>query len=72
MAVEVASGAVVVLGGSWVGMAGEDLGIAEGDPRVEREWAPGSAGCLFDVRLSPDLLRDSDDEVARGHGFRWS
>ena len=32
VSVEIASGAVVVLGGSWVGMAGQDLGIAEGAP----------------------------------------
>ena len=31
VAVEVAAGAVVVLGGSWVGMAGEDLRVAERD-----------------------------------------
>ena len=29
MAVEVAAGAVVVLGGAWVGVASQDLGIAE-------------------------------------------
>jgi hypothetical protein len=47
VAVEVAAGAVVVLGGSWVGVTREDLGIAEWDACVEcvgdrrmtqREW----------------------------------
>jgi hypothetical protein len=33
--VEVAAGAVVVLGGSWFGVPGEDLGVAEGDAGVE-------------------------------------
>ena len=35
MSVEVAAGSVVVLGGSWVGVPGEDLGVAEGDAGVE-------------------------------------
>ena len=33
--VEVAAGAVVVLGGSGVCVSGEDLGIAQRDPGVE-------------------------------------
>jgi len=33
--VQVAAGAVVVPGGSWVGVAGEDLGIPEWDARVQ-------------------------------------
>ena len=35
VAVEVAAGAVVVLGGPGVGMAGEDLGVAEWHAGVE-------------------------------------
>ena len=35
MAVEVAAGAVVVLGGSWAGVTGEDLSIAEWNAGVE-------------------------------------
>ena len=35
MAVEVPSGAVVVLGGARVGVPGQDLGIAEGDTGVK-------------------------------------
>ena len=35
VAVEVAAGAVVVLGGPWVGVTGVDLGIAEWDAGVE-------------------------------------
>ena len=33
--IEVASGAVVVLGGAWVRMAGQDLGVAQRDAGVE-------------------------------------
>jgi len=33
--VEVAAGAVVVLGGPGVGVPGEDLGVSEGDAGVE-------------------------------------
>jgi hypothetical protein len=36
VAVEVAAGAVVVLGGAGVGVPGEDLRIAERDTGVER------------------------------------
>ena len=35
MAVEVAAGAIVVLGGAWVGVPCEDLGVAEWDAGVE-------------------------------------
>ena len=35
VAVEVAPCSVVVLGGSRIGMSGEDLGVAEWDARVE-------------------------------------
>lgn len=35
VAVEVSAGAVVVLGSSGVGMAGQDLGVTERDTRVE-------------------------------------
>ena len=35
MSVEVAAGAVVVLGGSWVGVAGEDLRVTERHAGVE-------------------------------------
>jgi len=35
VSVEVATGAVVVLGGAWVGVAGEDLGVSQGDARVQ-------------------------------------
>ena len=35
VAVENAAGTVVVLGGVWVGMSGEDLGVAEWDSGVE-------------------------------------
>ncbi len=35
LAVEVAAGAVVVLGGAWVGVSGEDLGIPERNSGVE-------------------------------------
>ena len=35
MSVEVAAGAVVVFGGAWVRVAGEDLGVTQGDARVE-------------------------------------
>jgi len=37
VSVEVASGAVVVLGGLGVGVAGEDLGVSEGNAGVERK-----------------------------------
>lgn len=36
VSVEVAAGPVVVLGGTWVGMSGEDLGIAEWDALASR------------------------------------
>jgi hypothetical protein len=36
VSVEVAAGAVAVLGGAWVGVAGEDLGVPEWDPGVQR------------------------------------
>ena len=36
MSVEVAAGAVVMLGGARVGVPSKDLGIAEGDASVER------------------------------------
>jgi hypothetical protein len=32
VAVEVAASTVVVLGGPWIGVASEDLGVTEGDP----------------------------------------
>jgi len=35
VAVEVATCSVVVLCGAWVGVAGEDLGIAKGDAGIE-------------------------------------
>ena len=35
VSVEVAEGAVVVLGVSGVGVAGEDLGVPQGDARVQ-------------------------------------
>ena len=35
MPVEVAAGAVVVLGGAWVGVPGDDLGVAQRDAGVE-------------------------------------
>jgi hypothetical protein len=35
VAVEVATGAVIVLGGPWVGVSGEDLGVAQRDSGVE-------------------------------------
>lgn len=35
MAVEVSAGAFVVLGGAWVGVPGEDLGVAQRHAGVE-------------------------------------
>jgi hypothetical protein len=35
VSVEVAAGAVLVLGGSGVGVAGEDLGVAQGHASIE-------------------------------------
>lgn len=35
MTVEVSAGTVVVLGGSWVSVSGQDLGVAQWDARVE-------------------------------------
>ena len=35
VSVEVAAGTVVVLCGSWVGVAGEDLCVAQGHPRIK-------------------------------------
>jgi hypothetical protein len=43
VAVEVAAGAVVVLGGSWVGVTREDLGVAEWNAGVE---------CVGDRRMT--------------------
>ena len=43
MAVEVAAGAVVVLGGSWVGVTSEDLRVAEWHAGVE---------CVGDRRMT--------------------
>ena len=42
MPVEVASGAVVVLGGAWVGVTGEDLCITEWDARIQGSARPFS------------------------------
>lgn len=49
VAVEVASGAVVVLGCAWVGVAGEDLGVAQRYSGVERV---GDCGVPQGVRLT--------------------
>jgi len=38
MAVEVVAGAVVAGGGSWVGVAGGDLYVAQVDAGVEHGW----------------------------------
>jgi hypothetical protein len=38
VAVEVAAGAVVVLGGPWVGVPGQDLGVSEGDAMRRGRW----------------------------------
>jgi len=35
VAVEVAAGTVVVLGRAWVGVAGQDLGVTQGDACVQ-------------------------------------
>jgi hypothetical protein len=35
VAVEVAAGSVVVLGGAWVGVPGEDLRVSQGDAGVQ-------------------------------------
>jgi len=52
--VEVASGAVVVLGGSRVGMAGEDLDVAQRHTRVERVRDRG-----VPQRVRADVPRDA-------------
>ena len=48
VAVEVAAGAVVVLGGSGVGVPSEDLGVAQGDAGIE---GVGDRGMPQRVRL---------------------
>ncbi len=64
MAVEVASGAVVVLGGSWIGVASEDLGVPQrhsgvegvrdgGVPQRVRADVPRDAGGLRDPQHHP-------------------
>jgi hypothetical protein len=40
--VDVAAAAVVVLGGAWIGVAGEDLGVASGDAGVGPAYGPWS------------------------------
>jgi len=50
VSVEVASGAVVVLGGSGVGVSGEDLGVAQGDAGVEGVGNRGVVVCPSPTR----------------------
>ena len=50
--VEVAAGAVVVLGGSGVGVAGEDLRVAKGDPGIQ---GVGNSGVPQRVRADVPL-----------------
>jgi hypothetical protein len=53
VSIEVAAGSVVVLGGAWVGVSGEDLGVAEWDADVRvmviaacrSEWGLTWRGC---------------------------
>jgi hypothetical protein len=56
MSVQVASGPVVVLGGAWVGVAGEDLGVAERDAGIE---CVGDRGVT--QRVWADVPRDASD-----------
>lgn len=52
--VEVAAGAVIVLGGSRIGVSREDLGVAERDPGVE-----GVRDCRMSQRVRADVTGDS-------------
>ena len=54
VAVELASGTVVVLGGAGVGMARQDLGIAQRYPRVE-----GVGDRCVPQRVWTDVARDA-------------
>nr|WP_239021785.1 hypothetical protein [Nocardioides jishulii] len=56
MSVEVSAGAVVVLGGAWIGVARQDLRIAERDAGVE---GVGDGGVTQLVRA--DVARDARD-----------
>jgi hypothetical protein len=58
VAVEVAPSSVVVLGGAWVGVSGQDLGVAERDSGVEGV----GDGCVAQG-VGADVARD-----ARGPG----
>ena len=54
MAVEVAAGAVVVLGSSRIGVSREDLGVAERNPGVE-----GVRDCRVSQRVRADVTGDA-------------
>jgi len=54
VAVEVAAGTVVVLGSPWVGVPGQDLGVAEGHAGVE---GVGDGG--VPQRVGADVTRDA-------------
>jgi hypothetical protein len=65
MSVEVAAGTVVVLGGAWVGVPGQDLGVAEGNVGVEGVGdgcVPQRVGAA--VTRDASGLRDADDHPA--------
>ena len=60
MAVEVSAGAVVMLGGPWIGVPGQDLGIAQRHPGVQ---SVGDRS--MPQRVRADVARD-----ASGLGIR--
>jgi len=60
VAVEVAAGAVVVLGGSRIGVSREDLGVAGRDPGVE-----GVGDRRMSQRVRADVTGDASGLGAR-------
>ena len=66
MPVEVAASAVIVLGGPGVGMAGEDLGVAERNTGVEGVGnGRVTQRVRADVTRDPGSLRDTGDHPVR-------
>lgn len=60
MAIEVATSPVVVLGGSWVGMARQYLGVSKRHPSIQSIRNSGVAQRVgTDVPRDPGGLRDS-------------
>jgi len=73
VAVQVSASSVVVLGGSWVGVAGENLRVPQGDAGVQ---GVGDRGVTQRVGadMSRDLrdLRDSQDHPGGPTSSRWA